>query len=720
MNQETTEAQTQNKPSLSNLMSTISETFTGLSDLSRVSSITFGSRHSMRSDQSDIRHFSTSNSQQLKPGLVSSSIENLLTSSTTNANHTTTSHNPNNNNHSTNHNNNNNVTSMSENRSVSYSTNLTSDDSSHPREEFQSLYMNRNNFIRAQPTLSSSYLTISRPPPVVTNTSPTSESSHQSVLFQNKSTSSGSSPRRLANSKQEIEKSILQDSIAVSLSMAERRSFEQQIRELERRNAELSELIVVTNKNEQHAKSAASNESELNRQLREINQRLSTTVSNQIHQMNSLDQELASQKSILELKQSRITELEKMCEEVKKEKNDEGNELKKKLKRAVLEIQKLRQIQNDSKVDEYQHNSSLQQKENTIIQLKQTIESVKFSNDNLEERVTKLTNEISTLRQENMKLADDAAKAKVEKEQTQHQLDLAQAEFKEFEKEFDKIKTKYDEFLVTYTSMLDENKKLKKKVASREKRIENLQGHIRAQSRDQEFLYEQIEVLKQQQQELIQIQDEKKKGNKQKHRHSSEKYEPVVNKFEQKGDARGSKSPVYLVSPQKEQSSPPTRRLVQKRPSSLSPFSPSPSSASSDRRRLHSRLNVKSEQLHSPPEKEDLTNNHHTHTEGDSSHMMPSSDSEYLKKRLLTERKRVELKNIEIAGLKELLYQTMKSNERMMAAQSSSRTRQNEFEDDDDHDFSDDGDHHNGHLDHASMGTSSPSIHQSVKKHEFR
>ncbi len=277
-------------------------------------------------------------------------------------------------------------------------------------------------------------------------------------------------------------------------------------------------------------------------------------------------------------------------------------ELKKKLHRAIQEIKKQRAYIEKVKANEAQKQTQIEtQKDNIIAELKSTIETLKTSHIELENRVNSMFQENTRLRKSSSELQEERNRLEQDRNQKQEQLTNLQREFTVFEAEFRKVKAKYDEFSRHYSELV------------KERRADSVSKSTTSATATQRSAVE---------------------------RRRPQSASAATQK--RASHLNVSASPGYVI-----QERPPSTTTPQMQLGSAPP-------------KVRSRTPKDSPTLITTTATTTGVNSEITAEEDAKDYLdIPFyKDTRYLKQKLLTERKRVELKNIEIAGLKELLYKS--------------------------------------------------------------
>jgi hypothetical protein len=523
-----------------------------------------------------------------------------------------------------------------------------------------------------------------------------------------------------------------QDTLRYSINSDNKREYEYKIIELERKVTELEERVIISQRKEQQAKQAYSNESELVRQLRESNEVFNVTINSQTEQMTRLQQELELLNNENHDKSSRLHEQEVRISQMEKDHTMEVTDLRNKLKKAIQEIKKLRGLMQRVKQDDIkQLKHVINQKEHFIEELRETLDTLKDSNTELDNRCRSLFDENAVLRKQLIDSNEDRNRVEKEYDQKCQELNQVQSEFKQFENEFRKIKSKYDEFLQTYNTVVEDRRNLKKELELKEVKMESLQAKLKRFSIDNNRLTFQLRMEHANEDLPIKTTKTPEPTEVGEPKTTPDHY-PVIMKKNIVGDARGPMSHKFSSPDMKRRSTSPSRADIiennkQQKPIRRTNLSgttkrPTSASAATNRRKVadqeptfssstrntqrstsplyHTKPTTKltNGQLHNstskstsklPKQNPDILEdkfelelkrraappkdtNHKQEqqeeqydTEQLSDDSLPDNeylrnipfykDTRYLKKKLMTERKRVELKNLEIEGLKELI-----------------------------------------------------------------
>jgi len=407
---------------------------------------------------------------------------------------------------------------------------------------------------------------------------------------------------------------------------------ERKNRELERKIAGLEEQLIASQRREKNATISHKNESELVRQIQEQNSQLSTE-----------NKRLESQKASLKERIDYLTNI--------------NQELTQKIENLLSENRKL----NDTVLSTQEKTTRSSDMQRSNEQLSQKVSA-------LEKQVEQQTTKISDLEDLNKKLGKEL---RIKLKQLKHQ----EGDLVNFVKEFDQTKSQYTSFIEKYEKMIHKLEEYKRGKATLKQKVATLNQEIGSLTEENKQLMER--QLKMATKETV-----KSRSQSPNMERGSSPFSVVtpasktgVNQSRSSSTGRGSstvvKGETTVVPPSItniSNMSANTMPLNHRKTTPTSAQTRTPSTGGRPNLAPSNSASKQDDNQENIAPRGQLENNIFTDDETEvEEDFTPKSagigvpfykDPEYLRKKLSTERKRVELKNIEIAGLKELLYNT--------------------------------------------------------------
>ncbi|KAL9650384.1 hypothetical protein ABK040_016451 [Willaertia magna] len=378
---------------------------------------------------------------------------------------------------------------------------------------------------------------------------------------------------------------------------------EKENRELARKITELEQKLILTERREKNATNARLNESELVRQ-----------VQSRTSELEEKNEKLYGQKKELSERIQNIYSVNK--------------ELTNQNEALTSEVQRLRElVRSYGEQERFKHNIS---QSNKI--LKNTNEQLEDECRRLMDALSQREIDVSQLREQNSKLQNEML-------QKNHYYKKQQKEFAKFVEDFEQMKSQFVPIMKNYENMSQALQKTRKMKREQKKQIDQYELEIKRLGDENKRILEQLKLVKQAETKL------KRSGSTSKTNRSTS---PVINSrmkeftsFNNTNMSNVRRSPIKKTKEDLNQ-------IIEEEVTDLL-----------DLGEPGNIYNNISSIEHNPEKFNDINNNNNNNTDSNSPDFIPFfKDPEYLIKKLISERYRLELKNIEIEGLKSLLYQT--------------------------------------------------------------